>query len=88
MLFICSIIITGTAKRNKLPVSVTRRECGPLCSAESSSDKSLKLSLWRAEWEETHVSVSTIEVVYIPQRTSTLHFAYCTVALPQLLMLH
>lgn len=32
-----------------MPVSETRRECGPLCSAESSSDKSSIRSLWKAE---------------------------------------
>lgn len=48
---------TRNCKRKNLPVSVTRKGYGPLCSAESSSDKSLKLSLWRAEQEETHVSL-------------------------------
>lgn len=32
-----------------MPVSETRRECGPLCWAESSSDKSSIRSLWKAE---------------------------------------
>lgn len=32
-----------------MPVSETRRGCGPLCSAESSSGRSSAPSLWRAE---------------------------------------
>lgn len=48
---------TRNCKRKNIPVSVTHKEYGPLCSAESSSDKSLKRSLWRAEQEETQVSL-------------------------------
>lgn len=44
------MITPGTLRTNVL-VSETHRECDPLCSAESSSDKSSKQFLWRAEWE-------------------------------------
>lgn len=48
------MIKPGTLRTNVL-VSETHRECDPLCSAESSSDKSSKQSLWRAERERnTH----------------------------------
>lgn len=38
----------GSKSRNS-PVSEIRRECDPLCLAESSSGNSSKRSLWRAE---------------------------------------
>lgn len=38
----------GSKSRNS-PVSAIRRECDPLCLAESSSGNSSKLFLWEAE---------------------------------------
>lgn len=47
-----SFFIVKTRKctlKKHSPVSETHKECGPLCSALSSSDRSSKPSLWRAE---------------------------------------